>query len=415
MLIHKLKNGLEVLQIHNPNVNLITCMILVRTGSINENNNDNGISHFLEHMVFKGSKNIGNKIKLLLETNGFTYNAFTSYEYTGYYITGLPNKINTILYILGDMFYNPIFDPVEIEKEKGVIKAEIEMGLDDLDGALYRNLINMLFPKHKGIQEIAGDYTTIKKMKSNDFKKYHKKYYTPYNSLLVISGNIPSNININKYFNIKKNKSIKNPIVNVNQFSDKKKLAFIEEKNSQNNVIICLPTLGRNSLFSFLDTEVIMTIIGRGFNSKLMKILRDNKGWIYFIKTDQQQFNDNGFMTINFNCDKQYTTDAIQEVVNTFKNINIIQEELDIAKNFLLGNITQQFQTTFDYCINYGLQYILNEKILTLDDMTKYINNINLEKINSLAHLLIKPSNMYISIIGELDKKDLNNINSSIK
>lgn len=415
MLIHKLKNGLEVLQIHNPNVNLITCMILVRTGSINENNNDNGISHFLEHMVFKGSKNIGNKIKLLLETNGFTYNAFTSYEYTGYYITGLPIKINTILYILSDMFYNPIFDPIEIEKEKGVIKAEIEMGLDDLDGSLYRNLINMLFPKHKGIQEIAGDYTTIKKMKSNDFKKYHKKYYTPHNSLLVISGNISSNININKYFNIKKNKNIKNPIVNVNQFSDKKKLAFIQEKNSQNNVIICLPTLGRNSLFSFLDTEVIMTIIGRGFNSKLMKILRDNKGWIYFIKTDQQQFNDNGFMTINFNCDKQYTTDAIQEVINTFKNINITQEELDIAKNFLLGNITQQFQTTFDYCINYGLQYILNEKILTLDDMTKYINNINLEKINSLAHLLIKPSNMYISIIGELDKKDLNNINTSIK
>lgn len=415
MLIHKLKNGLEVLQIHNPNVNLITCMILVRTGSINENNNNNGISHFLEHMVFKGSKNIGNKIKLLLETNGFTYNAFTSYEYTGYYITGLPIKINTILYILSDMFYNPIFDSIEIEKEKGVIKAEIEMGLDDLDGSLYRNLINMLFPKHKGIQEIAGDYTTIKKMKSNDFKKYHKKYYTPHNSLLVISGNIPSNININKYFNIKKNKSIKNPIVNVNKFSDKKKLAFIQEKNSQNNVIICLPTLGRNSLFSFLDTEVIMTIIGRGFNSKLMKILRDNKGWIYFIKTDQQQFNDNGFMTINFNCDKQYTTDAIQEVINTFKNINITQEELDIAKNFLLGNITQQFQTTFDYCINYGLQYILNEKILTLDDMTKYINNINLEKINSLAHLLIKPSNMYISIIGELDKKDLNNINTSIK
>jgi predicted Zn-dependent peptidase len=414
MLINKLKNNLEVLQIHMPNANLITCMILVRTGSINESNNINGISHFLEHMVFKGTKNIGNKIKLLLENNGFTYNAFTSYEYTGYYITGLPNKINTILHILSDMFYNPIFDPIEIEKEKGVIKAEIEMGLDDLDGSLYRNLINMLFPKHKGIQEIAGDYTTIKKMKNTDFKKYHTKYYNPSNSLLVISGNIPDNISINKYFNISV-KGKKYPLVNVNQFSNKKKLAFIKEKNSQNNVIICLPTLGRNSLFSFLDTEVIMTIIGKGFNSKLMKILRDEKGWIYFIKTDQQQFNDNGFMTINFNCDKQYTTDAIQEIIKIFKNINITQEELNIARNFLLGNITQQFQTTFDYCINYGLQYILNNKILTLEDMTKYINNINLEKINSIVKLLIKPSNMYVSIIGELDKKDLDNINTSIK
>lgn len=398
--ITKLNNDLTVIFVNNPNFYLTTGMIIVRTGSINESQDINGISHFLEHLVFKGTKEYPTSKDLIvnLESNGINYNAFTSYEYTGYHLTSMNNNINTVINILGQFFFEPIFNPKDIEIERGVIISEMNMNNSDNSRKVYRNLVKNMFPN---LFDIIGNEKVIKSLKKNDFEEYHSRYYIPSNSLLIISGNL-EHLNTDLLKNIF-DKPVGSPAPKQLKQSQQlkeigsKRIHIEKTDDSQCQIMIGFRTPGRNK--DYIITEVLLTLLARGFSSKLMRLLRDKNGWSYFVNSSQSIFEKYGFITIHFNCENQFVFKAIYQAIKQLVDFDITEAELNIAKNYLIGKLAEDFQNSMDFALNYGIEFLLNNKINTFDDIRTNINNVTISDLNEKKKLLTV-NNCWVSIIG---------------
>jgi len=417
--ITKLNNGLTVIFVNNPNFYLTTGMIIVKTGSINESKDINGISHFLEHLVFKGTKDYPTSKDLIinLESNGINYNAFTSYEYTGYHLTSMGSNINTVIKMLSQFFFEPIFNPKDIEIERGVIISEMNMNNSDNSRKVYNNLIKSMFPN---LFEIIGNEKIIKSLKKEDFENYHSKYYIPANSLLIISGNLEHlNTDLLKHvFDIKIQKKEPKQIKQSQQLKEigTKRINVHKTNDSQSQIMIGFRTFGRQINKDNIKMEILLTVIARGFSSKLMRLLRDKNGWSYFVNANQSIFEKYGFITIHFNCENQFVYKAIYQAIKQLINFDITETELNIAKNYLTGKLAEDFQNSMDFALNYGLEYLLNNKINTFDDLREDINNVSIDDLNEKKKYLTV-NNCWISIIGDphVDKTEYNLLESLLQ
>jgi predicted Zn-dependent peptidase len=402
--ITKLNNGLTVIFVNNPNFYLTTGMIIVHTGSINESKDINGISHFLEHLVFKGTEKFPTSKDLItiLEANGINYNAFTSYEYTGYHLTCMNTNINTVINMLSQFFYEPIFNSKDIEPERGVIISEMNMNNSDNSRKVYNNLVKSMFPN---LFDIIGTESTIKSLKKDDFENYHTKYYIPANSLLIISGNLEhlDTELLKQAFD--KNLIKKNYPKQLKQSQQLKEIGtkrIIVEKtdDSQSQIMIGFRTPGRDK--DYIKMEVLLTLLARGFSSKLMRLLRDKNGWSYFVNSSQSIFEKYGFITIHFNCENQFVYKAVYQAIKQLVDFDITETELNIAKNYLTGKLAEDFQNSLDFALNYGLEYLLNNKINTFDDLRTNINNVTIDDLKEKKKYLTV-GNCWVSIIGDPD------------
>ena len=415
--ITKLNNGLTVIFVNNPNFYLTTGMIIVRTGSINESKDINGISHFLEHLVFKGTKDYPTSKDLIinLESNGINYNAFTSYEYTGYHLTSMNSNINTVITMLSQFFFEPIFNPKDIDIERGVIISEMNMNNSDNSRKVYNNLIKNMFPN---LFEIIGNEKVIKTLKKEDFENYHDKYYIPSNSLLIVSGNL-EHLNtdlLKQVFDIPIQKKEPKQIKQSQQLKEIGTKRFNIEKtdDSQSQIMIGFRTFGRdNNPLEYIKMEVLLTLLARGFSSKLMRLLRDKNGWSYFVNASQSIFEKYGYITIHFNCENQYVYKAVYQAIKQLIDFDITPTELNIAKNYLTGKLAEDFQNSMDFALNYGLEYLLNNKINTFDDLRQAISNVTIDELNEKKKYFTI-NNCWVSIIGDpvSDKTEYNLLQS---
>lgn len=403
--ITKLNNGLTVVFVNNPNFYLTTGMIIVHTGSINESKDISGISHFLEHLVFKGTKDFPSSKELIttLEANGINYNAFTSYEYTGYHLTSMSTNINTVINILSQFFWHPIFSQKDIDIERGVIISEMNMNNDDPSRKVYNNLVRRMFPN---LMDIIGNEKVIKSLKKDDFEQYHTKYYIPTNSLLIVSGNL-EHLNTELLKNVF-DKEIKQPkqpkqLKQAQQLKEigTNKINIEKTNDTQSQVMIGFRTFGREiGQLEYIKMEVLLTILSRGFSSKLMRLLRDKNGWSYFVNSSQSLFERYGFISIHFNCENEFVYKAIYQAIKQLVDFDITETELNIAKNYLTGKLAEDFQNSLDFSLNYGLEYLLNNKINTFDDLRQSINNVTLDDLKEKKKYLTV-NNCWVSVIGD--------------
>lgn len=415
--ITKLNNGLTVIFVNNPNFYLTTGMIIVRTGSINESKDINGISHFLEHLVFKGTKDYPTSKDLIinLESNGINYNAFTSYEYTGYHLTSMNTNVNTVITMLSQFFFEPIFNPKDIDIERGVIISEMNMNNSDNSRKVYNNLIKNMFPN---LFEIIGNEKVIKTLKKEDFENYHAKYYIPSNSLLIVSGNL-EHLNTDLLKQVFDKKIQRKEPKQIKQSQQLKEIGTkrfnIEKTNdSQSQIMIGFRTFGRdNNPLEYIKMEVLLTLLARGFSSKLMRLLRDKNGWSYFVNASQSIFEKYGYITIHFNCENQYVYKAVYQAIKQLIDFDITPTELNIAKNYLTGKLAEDFQNSMDFALNYGLEYLLNNKINTFDDLRQAISNVTIGDLNEKKKYFTI-NNCWVSIIGDpvSDKTEYNLLQS---
>ncbi|MFH7882613.1 MAG: pitrilysin family protein, partial [Candidatus Aenigmatarchaeota archaeon] len=203
--LHQLSNGLKVLLYNSFNLTTNSILVLVKTGTDYEDKKNNGISHFLEHIFFKGTKNFPSPQALGFELDkiGAEYNAFTSYEYTGYYIKTLPEYFERGIYLMSDLLINPLFNEEEIEKEKNVILEEINFHKDNPIALIFDETLKTCYGDQPAGWSILGREEVIKKINSEKIKNYFKKHYSSKNSLIVIAGNFDKNKilkTLEKYF-----------------------------------------------------------------------------------------------------------------------------------------------------------------------------------------------------------------------
>ena len=412
----KLNNGLRIILVPDKNSFTVTVLILVATGSKYESKENNGISHFLEHMCFKGTKKRPSQLLISseLESLGTKYNAFTSYEYTGYYVKSVKNNFDKVLEIISDIYLNPLFKTEEIDNERGPIIEEINMYEDLQNRKVEEIFMKLVYDDQPAGWPIAGLKENILKFNQKDFLDYWQKHYVAEGTVLIISGNFHFNNIENKilkhFFNISQQKKFSKIPVKENQ----KKPQYVVEyrKIDQTHLI-----LGFRA-FSIFDERkyallLLSEILGGGMSSHFFQKIRTELGLAYYIYTTTDLYTDHGLFVVSAGVNNKKVKFAIEEILKVLSEIlkkGVNEVELERAKKSYLGHLFLTLETSSELASFYGLQEVLGQKILTPNDLRKKIKNITLDEIKKIALDIFKNKNLNLALIGPLKDKNLDNI-----
>ncbi len=408
-----LKNGLRVLLVPMKDNPTVTVLTLVATGSKYETKKLNGISHFLEHMCFKGTtkRPKGIDISKELDSIGSQYNAFTGQEYTGYYAKSDAKHFKKIFDIISDIYLNSTFPEIEIEKEKGVIIEEINMYEDMPHRHVQDLMMKLLYGDQPAGWNIAGEKQNILEMKREDFVKYHKDHYVPNATTLVVSGNIKESEvmkEIEKVFgNIKKSKKETKIKTIENQTKPEALVKF--KQTDQTHFVLGFRSFDlfnkKNKALSLLSG-----VLGAGMSSRLFIKLREEMGVGYYVRAYNDAYTDHGFFQVSAGVDNKRVGEvisAILEELNKLKNELVSEEELEKVKECLIGNMKLSLESSDDIANFFGMQEILKKDIQNIDEKVAEIRKIKAKDIQKIAQEIFVNQKMNLALIGPFqDKKE---------
>lgn len=392
-----------------------TALLIFKTGSRHETKNNNGISHFLEHMFFKGTKKRPNTLMIAseLDSLGCEFNAFTGKEYTGYWVKAAADKISNALEVLGDMLLNSQFSEEEIEREKGVIIEELNMYEDNPMMHIEDVLETCLFGDTPAGWETIGTKKNIKSFKRQDFIDYFNRQYGSNSGQLVLAGAIDSatlKASRNILANLKKNKWTKQ--VKSNYFQKLPKILAIFKDIDQVNLSLAVRTFPLNHAEEF-HTKLLAIILGGAMSSRLFINLRERNGLAYYVKTDVEFYADAGYLTTQAGVPVNQTVKAIKIILDEYKRLKeelVNAEELKKAKDLLRGRLLLQMESSDNLANWYARQAILRPKIITPGDFLEKIDKINPQDILLTAQKIFTNKNLNLALIGRIKSQEVKNI-----
>ena len=406
-----LQNGLRVLTIPMPSFESATAMILVGAGSRYETEHNSGISHFLEHMAFKGTKKRPSAMDIssLIDGIGGEFNAFTGKETTGYYIKSAADKIEICLDVLSDMLANSLLKKEEIEKEKGVIIEEINLYEDTPPrkiGDVYENLLYGNTPMG---WDIGGRKEIIRKIEREDFLDYMSGLYSSDNMSVIIAGGISpdktSNL-IEKYFG--KMGSFKTkPYTSVKEEQKKPEVLIKQKTTEQVHFAIGVRTTHVNSPEKY-PLSVLSSILGAGMSSRLFHEVREKRGLAYYVRTTSDHYQDCGTLVSTAGVDPKRVDEAISVVVSEYDKIRnekngITDKELSKAKEYIKGHTVLELEDSRAVAGFYGMQEILEDHIENPDEYLRKIDQVSAEDVYESAQKYLIGSTLNLAIIGNFD------------
>ena len=319
---HTFPNGLRLVLVPMASTKTATILVLVGTGSRYENKRINGISHFLEHMMFKGTiKRPGAlDISRELDSVGADYNAFTSYEYTGYYVKASADKFDLSLDVISDIFLNSKLDEKEITKEKGVIVEEINMYKDTPTRYVGDLFEQLLYGDQPLGWPVTGEKEEVVKLKREDFAEYFNTHYFAKNTIVAVAGNIDSNETKNKidkaFTNIREQTKIKAKPVKEEQQSPAAKIFYKE--TDQTHFYVGVRTFGLNDPREEA-LDIMSVVLGGGMSSRLWTEVREKRGMAYYVRTGADTFADAGYLATRAGVDNTRVVSAIEIILSEYK------------------------------------------------------------------------------------------------
>jgi len=399
-------SGLNTLLIPNTNTDIISIGMFIRAGSNKESMRNNGIAHLLEHLMFKSTVKRPQK-KLLddLDNLGARYNAGTTRDYTYYEIMGNKNDLAKILDLIFDLYCNPVYDENTINLEKGVVMEEKKMNMDNTLRVLSDYIMSEIFKGTPFEKLIVGTEESIKGMKLEDALKFHKKYYTTHNSLLVVSGNFKKNETIKLIKSISKDYKFNTSV------SEEENIKYKIINNNKANIFI-VPNKTMNQSYNYINfvlesltfkEECILYIICKylssGSTSKLFELLRNKLGGNYSNDSDYFTLEGKyGLFQINFDMNNDVILESLKEVLNILKNLKTIpinNNELSKIKKLSANDYVFKINNP-NYLMTYhGEKYLFNKKYNMLDEYES-IQKLNAKDIQDFASKYLIKKNMYI-------------------
>jgi predicted Zn-dependent peptidase len=402
------KNGLRVVTVPMKDNPTVTVLVLVGTGSDYEAKEINGISHFLEHMCFKGTvkRPSAQTISHELDSLGCQYNAFTDHEMTGYYAKGDAKNFKQIFDVVSDIYLNSTFPEAEMEKEKGVIVEEINMYEDMPQRHVLDLFGEVLYGDQPAGWNIAGTKENVKKMIRDNFVNYKESHYVASNTLIVVSGNITNDEvykEVNKYFkDIKSSNKIKKLKTKESQSGPNMKIKYKE--TDQTHFVLGVRTFSlfdkRNIILSLLSG-----VLGAGMSSRLFNKLREEMGVAYYVRAYNEVSLDHGSFQISAGVNNARTEEVIKEILkecNLLMSEKVSEKELEKVKSFLIGNMKMSLEATDDIASFYGGQELMKGEIKTLEEKIKEIKKVTALDIQKMAKIIFKTKNLNLSIIGPI-------------
>ena len=400
------KNGLRVVTVPIKDNPTVTVLVLVGTGSDYETKEINGISHFLEHMCFKGTvkRPTARGISHELDALGCQYNAFTDHEMTGYYAKGDAKNFKQIFDIISDIYLNSTFPEIDMEKEKGVIIEEINMYEDMPQRHVQDMFGEVLYGDQPAGWNIAGTKENVSKMIRDNFVAYKKAHYVAENTVVVVSGNITNDEvykEINKHFkDVPVNKSGKK--LKTKDIQDKPKVLLKYKETDQTHFVLGVRTFPigdkRNTTLSLLSG-----VLGAGMSSRLFNKLREEMGVAYYVRAYNDPSLDHGAFQISAGVNNERVEEVIKECIkecNLLIKEKVSKEELDKVKSLIIGNTKLSLEATDDIANFYGSQELMKKEIKTLEEKIKEIKSVTIDDIQKMAKIIFKDKNLNLAIIG---------------
>lgn len=409
-----LKNGLRILTVPLKDSPAVTMLVMVEAGSKYETKDISGLSHFLEHMCFKGTtkRPTASDISRELDSIGAQYNAFTSQEFTGYWAKVHPKHTSKIVDLLSDMYLNPIFDPKEIEKEKGVIVEEINMYEDMPQRHIHDLFMELMYGDQPAGWNIAGTRERVKAMTQKHFIDYRNKHYVGKGTIVAVAGNFNEKKlikDLEKAFE-KISTAKKHDKEKVVEKQSEPKLFVKDKKTDQTHLILGVRTF---DVFSknLSKLTVLNAVLGSGMSSRLFQKLRDEMGVGYYVRSGSDEYTDHGYMAVSTGVDKSRVVEVVNAILVELKRLTVEDvpaHELAKAKEHLIGNMYLDLETSDSLAQFYGFQEVLKRKEETPQEIAKKIEKVTAREIKQLAKEIFQNKSLNLAVIGEItDKKAL--------
>ncbi len=404
--LYRLRNDLKLLSIPYKATRAICVLILVKVGSKYEKKELNGISHFLEHMLFKGTKKrpTQKEVAEVLDKIGGSYNGFTSEEYTGYYAKVSKEHLETAIEWVSDIFLNSIIPEKEVEKERKVILEELNMYKDNPMAEVQRLWKKLLYGDQPAGWDIIGTKESLQKIQRKNLINFMKRSYLAQNTLICVAGNFQEKKVkklITKYFsNIQKGKVPKKTKVVEKQKSPK---VLLQQRDTQ-QTHLCIGTRA----FSLFDKRryalsLLAHILGGMMSSRLFVEIREKRGLGYYLSTHYEADPDTGYLATSLGVDNQRVKEAIKIVVEEYKKIRekgVTSEELKKAKDHQKGKLALSLESSDAQAFFYGVQYILQNKIYSLEEIYKKIDKVRESDILKVAREIFIPQKLNLVVVG---------------
>ena len=418
--VYKLDNGQTVVIKEVKTNPIVTIDTWIKTGSINENDQNNGVSHFLEHLFFKGTTNHApGEFDKILETKGAVTNAATSKDFTHYYIT-IPSKdFDLAMEMHSDMLLHPLIPRKELEKERKVVIEEIMKDANSPNTIVYDNLVNLLYTQHPYKRKVIGKADIISSIHRDQILDYYNKYYSPSNMITVIVGDVDSTLaleRVKQYFNSQYKKPVKN--------------TYPKEKilNSQARNVAYSDIQTGYMLIGFRGTDVddkdsyaldvLATILGDGRSSVFYRTIKEQKQLVSSISASNTGFKDDGifYISATFNPDKcaKLEQTIFDEIKNIQKN-GVTQEQLRLAKNIIERDTYYARESISNIAGEIGYTYVTTDDIKYYDSYLENIKKVTADDVKNAANKYLGKDKSAVSILLPQSAKEVKVSNTTVK
>jgi len=410
-----LSNRIPLISVPIKSAKTTTALILFKTGSRYETKQTNGISHFLEHLFFKGTKKRPNTLALASELDalGGEYNAFTTKECTGYWIKIANNKLAPALEVISDMLLNSKFEEAEIAREKGVIIEELNMYEDNPLLHIEDIFEACLYGDTPAGWETVGTKRNINHFKRADFIKYLNTQYGAKSAYLVLAGKVTKadQATVKRLLgNFKKNNWRNKPRVIEKQ--NRPQLRILNKKIDQVNLSLGVRAYPVNHPDEY-KIRLLAIILGGAMSSRLFIRLRERNGLAYYVRTLTEFYSDSGYLTTQAGVPADKVPAAIKIILEEYQRLIkelVSPEELKRVKEPLVGKLLLQMEASDNLANWYGRQAILRPKIITPEEFIKKIQKISARDLQVTARRIFTDQRLNLALIGQVKTARLKKI-----
>ncbi len=405
-MLKTLPNNLRIITLPLKNTRVATVLVLVKTGSKYEQKENSGISHFLEHMLFKGTEKRKTPLEVAEELDkvGGVYSAFTGEEYTGYYAKVNVDKFSLALDWVSDIYLNSLLPEKEVEKEKGVVKEEINMYFDNPMAHCQLLFQELLYGDQPAGRNILGTKETVNSTTRKDLLSYMNSQYKAENTVVVVAGNIDpkkAEQEVEEAFSgIKTGTPRKaHPVV-----EDQKEPALLNfyKETDQTHIILGARAFNMFSEHRYVQ-EVLASVLGGMMSSRLFSKIREEMGLAYYIKTDIDDNPDTGVLYTMAGVENSKAEQAVKAIMDEYKKISeevVSEKELRKTKEHIKGRTAITLESSDSLAHFHAVNQLLENKTYTPEDVFKEVESVTKEQVQQAAKQIFQPKNTNLTVVG---------------
>jgi predicted Zn-dependent peptidase len=406
-----LPNGLRIVTEAMPYVRSVSLGVWIGSGSRIERGHENGISHFIEHMVFKGTKHrTAEDIARSVDSIGGGLDAFTSKELVSFNTKVLDEHVPIALDVLADLVLNPLFRDQDIEKEKGVILEEIKMEADQPEFVLHETFISNFWKGHGLGKPILGTRDTVKKFGQQMLFDYYNRVYSPKNILITAAGNLDHDDIVklvrDKFSGLEHGDALPSDSIPKTHAP-----LILKKKESleQVHIAVGVPAYPLAHELRF-PLYVLNTVLGGGMSSRLFQNIREKQGLAYAVYSELNLFSDTGCFMVYAGTAAETAKQVVTSVINEFRELKdhlIAEEELQRAKDHLKGSLMLSLESTSSRMSNLARQEIYFDRFMTLDEMLDSIERVSRDEVQMIAQEFFTTDNIALAMLGRMGGLEL--------